>query len=740
MKYKQSIIDIYGENNIKSFLQSGVYVDKFPFTIKETNKKNALEHYIVKHYSTEQDPQLKKAMASFLDDIKQLVLYNPFYASDFYICKPGIIQEMYSKSELDDLSRVINEMYKKAADIYNKFKSGNKLTSGEKFSLSSFFIYTYDNANEQIKTARMEYIKSLLQENKMPQTKQELELVLKYASDFALGKYNIKISPDIVLTRFDGDKKNGWGYQQGDEIYINYINRSSLADFICTVCHETRHVIQDYMSKHDPESCYSLYYAMQQIFPYDEYHKNYKFNEIEEDANRHGYHDCFSIYYQNGFVDIARQVKEKEEKSFDDRHFEYEYANILDQSGEFKQYMSKERYNVLRLNDAIKRNPKYIDKYPVLGKLYNKDGSPKELAELLCASFALNDDRRKIYEDHIYTYIRNGKLSEIDFQSFDEENKRYIRGQLISIYATEAKKVIKIIKENKFRESRNPDLVKKIITYRLDILDRIGQFMDQNSYELCIDDEKMQTMDGNTRHVSYLVSSYISDVKNLLALVKSSSENIPEYAKPYIKQIQEYYKRMMITQAFVYIVNKLQNYTSEELKTPVTLENGNKISFKQYAEEVIASSAEKGRNTYFIVESGESLSLRKYLDKVLNDAKIQMQEETKQNSYQSNLNDREQALLVREECVAKGETEIQQAEKQLQVKRAELEQLQKELEKREQSLLVREQALSEKENGSNNHTSFHTEELLDMAKQIIEQYNRENQQRQYTSQSNGKSI
>lgn len=743
MKYKQSIIDIIGEEKVKEFLLQGESIPMQPVTEKEVLLKNAMEHYIVKHYNTEQDPQLKKMIASRLKLIKFRVLLTPAYASQTYICKPGIIQEMYSESELNELVEIINvRWHKEAKEIYEKYKSGNKLTSSEKSSLSSFFIYTYDNASEQIKTARKDYIKSLLQENKIPQTQNELELVLKYSSDFTLGEYKSKVSPDIFVTLLDKNSTLGYYTSSTETIYINLTTHSkTLDDYIQTVCHETRHSIQNYMAKQDPESRRSLDYAMRRIFPQNEYTANYRYSEIEEDANKNGYDKCASIYSLNGFYDIGRQVRDKKEKFFKNTHFEYEHAALLDQFGNLSRFVAKEKYNVLRLNDALKRNPEYINEYPVLGKLYNKDGSPKELSELLSTPFKiLESNKYEVYQDHIYTYIRSGKLSEIDFQSFDEEHKRNIRGHLQEIYKKEAQNVAEIINNKEFGEKIGPKGVKAILTYRLDILDKIGQFMDRNYYEFSTEEERVKANRDGTSFVLYnSVGNYRHSVEILLNSMKLKSENIPEYAKPYIIQTQKNYKRMMITDALVHIRNELKNYAKEELKTPVTLKNGNKISFEQYAEEFISSSAVYGRNTRYKVENGDDISLKKYLKRVLNDAKKQMQEEVKQNSNQPNLTDREQALQERERLIAEREAEIEQTEKQLQAKKTELEQLQKELDKREQTLLVREQELSERENKVNNHSSSQTEELVDMANQILEQYSRENQQSEYISQSNGKS-
>ncbi len=264
--------------------------------------------------------------------------------------------------------------------------------------------------------------------------------------------------------------------------------------------------------------------------------------------------------------------------------------------------------------------------------------------------------------------------------------------------------------------------------------------MDRNYYEFSTEEERVKANRDGTSFVLYnSVGNYRHSVEILLNSMKLKSENIPEYAKTYIIQTQKNYKRMMITDALVHIRNELKNYAKEELKTPVTLKNGNKISFEQYAEEFISSSAVYGRNTRYKVENGDDISLKKYLKRVLNDAKKQMQEEVKQNSNQPNLTDREQALQERERLIAEREAEIEQTEKQLQAKKTELEQLQKELDKREQTLLVREQELSERENKVNNHSSSQTEELVDMANQILEQYSRENQQSEYISQSNGKS-
>ncbi len=135
-----------------------------------------------------------------------------------------------------------------------------------------------------------------------------------------------------------------------------------------------------------------------------EYLINYKYREIEREADVFGWVQAFTILnkYAPDRIDEIKEVKNHAVKTF------YEQSVAYQKDTENNKLADIELYNVTKLTEIIQKNPNLIKKYPSLKLFFNEDGSRKNLKDLVI-TYHDTENNKHIFENY-----------EVDMNVFNE--------------------------------------------------------------------------------------------------------------------------------------------------------------------------------------------------------------------------------------------------------------------------------------------------------------------------------
>ena len=465
IKYDEAAIKMGGNFAENFFYNFDAYKDKFnPQTIfmgadfDTIKKRNALDNYILKYYDKVND-SVQKNMDKYLSAFYRSFLANPsellgspFLRSSEIVTKFCPERVQIKNQEREIRKHVIHTYKENSKDsqlLYSKDQNSGNLSREETNRLMHFFIKNIGTENKEIQKAQEKYIKKLIGQTAKTSDLEpkQIEFIARYVNNYMLSSrlkqlgYNRN---EIQNNIYVGEERETLGGFENE--YNIYINKNSLLtqnipDLIQTVCHETEHSIQELEARKNPKSKVGLDLAISNILRnyfssekgYDVYHNNYRFEEIEKDAEKFGDDTAIVFLDQLGFKELADDLSEKKNTKQNTRQFEYDFR-----TNEDGKKSVREKFIFENLNKAISKNPKLLSEYPGLENLYNKDGKVKNFKQLLMQEFKLNEaGKSAVFEDFCKLYISQGELENLNLSEFPEEMQTNIASRLISILASE---------------------------------------------------------------------------------------------------------------------------------------------------------------------------------------------------------------------------------------------------------------------------------------------------------------
>lgn len=424
-------------------------------------RRNALDNYILKNYSKldEKNPNdavIKKNMDKYLNGFyKRFVSHPTELLGSPFLISPKIVN-MYCPEFSKKQDGTMGELRKKVVDTYKKNtkdpkalyvidRNSSSLGKEDTDRLMHSLIRSIGTDNKEIQGYQQEYLKKLISnKNKVSElSTRQVEFVAKYINNLMLnsrlkelGYKKGDIQPHIYIGT---DRKEHGGFETGNSIYINKDSffTTDIPSLIQVVCHETEHSIQEIEAEKNPKSKIGLDLAISNALRnyyfsekgYDVYHNNYRFEQIEQDAENFGHNYARTYLDVLGFKDEAQKISQTKTQKTDARRFEYDYRT--DENGK---KCTREEFFYKNLNSAIAQKPSLVSKYPALSILYSKDGKVKSFEELISGDFLLNDDSKsKIPEDFCKYYISKGGLDNLDLSKFPENVQANIASRLITI-------------------------------------------------------------------------------------------------------------------------------------------------------------------------------------------------------------------------------------------------------------------------------------------------------------------
>ena len=487
-----------GKDNIKELFRSS--------KISAIELRNALESYILKNYDkvsgvekSVMEEYLKVFYITFLKEpdkhLDSLLLQSSDVVSK--LC-PDLKKVMGDKkvSLKDTVKSTYLTKTKNWKELYTRDKNTDSLSQEEINILMHKMKSLIGSEKKEDIQMVTDYVKKMLSQYKPTNDLEDsqLEFLAKYISNRVqndrlkqAGRQDLK---EDIFIYVGTEKPNLGGYSIGDEIYLNKQSTltENLAKFFQTVSHETEHWVQKQFAYYDDKTKAGLDAAMTDVIrdyyrkhhsEFDVYNENYRFEEIEEDAERVGSERAEYYLRDLGFEDKAQSVRSTHKNKTKARRFEYNVRR--DENGNL---MSRETFVFKVLDKAIKSNPDYVSEFKSLSILYELTGKLKSFDELVSGDFKINqEETRGVFEDYCKEFINQGELDNLDLSKFSEKEQCTIASRLISLLGFEEYQLSKMDKKEDaihFHNALGKNERVAVEEFHLNVSKKIMDFMNNN--------------------------------------------------------------------------------------------------------------------------------------------------------------------------------------------------------------------------------------------------------------------
>ncbi len=440
MEYKQNIIDLVGEENLKRNFVDGLQVTPIRKSIdtNEILKTYANENYIIKYINnvdnqniTEEQRKIISNMMPYLREYYSLLISSPRKYYDSELTKDENMKGLCPPDLKDEIVKKFKDYNLK--EISTKAIEGNA-TSTEKSMLMEFFCRNIDTDESSLVNAQSKYIEKMLRDNKKTSEYQrsELKFLAKYINNWMTDGLT---DADVYIGECKGNQN---GYYTNNLIYINKISESleDLPSFIQFVCHLTEHNIQDYYATNNKDHALALSWITNKLFEkYESTEKyickkiNYRVNEIEKDAEEKGYEFAERFYDEYSLQIKFKGILERRENTSRKATNCYDFR--VDKE---KRKYSREDFIYLKLKEVIHNNPEEISKNLLLLHIFNRNGEMKGFLDLVSKDTKnIETCRSEIIDDILISQIAHGCLENLTTEALEEENKAFVYNRIIHI-------------------------------------------------------------------------------------------------------------------------------------------------------------------------------------------------------------------------------------------------------------------------------------------------------------------
>ena len=502
--YKESLINLYGEEVIESFISSNssdVLFELYENLLKDKDRDHnkslyAFENYLIKHYDTINNDDFKNKFNDVIENLYDAVsmcnipnvmaLTN---ASSFFkstLTREELIEKFANDNQKIEIRKTKQAMLyygKQIAEKYDKYferkieliKNGieieqdnelkkYELNFNEKKLLINFFSIIKNNRSDSLEWARNiqeKYFVDLLSDpDSLTTNIYEQEFLVTYA----INNFYVLESLDKIELSFTNDivNKNIGGYATGSNfINVNVssnLNKTNL-DIVQTACHETEHIVQAKKIKKNANyndlGYYYLICELTRKYPQEgndfdkEYNENYEYMEVEIDAEK------------TANMKLKVYIEDLYKKYSLDTTILNHRINELNENVEKRRptFISRKRlsgksvpiyhYNIERLSQIIQEHPNLISEYPMLNIIFNKNGKLISIEDILKQKPINN----QLARDYILNQIYNNKVNELNTDEYNQEERINFIDNISICFEKEIDKIISFIK--------NPQIIKK---------------------------------------------------------------------------------------------------------------------------------------------------------------------------------------------------------------------------------------------------------------------------------------
>lgn len=480
--YKNSIIDLYGDETIIEYLREesveDIFEELYLNLFEEKDRKStkslyAFENFVIKYYDSLDDEIIKTKCDSIIDKLytclsisnisNTAILSNASNLFKSTLTRTANLNKFADENKQKEVLATKKVLYTYAMKYAEKFniyfnkqteliKNGintynNKelksleLTDDEKKILLSFFSIQKTNTPdslEWVNDIQEKYFLSLVADPiSNTNNINEKEFLVTYAIKHFYSK-NYNVDPEYSF-EYIADKEGLGGVARGtDFITINFssiLNMSNL-NLVETACHEAEHIAQSKIDyKKDLNNSLAYQYMIRLIcgiYPQKynisdnpekdlETNENYRYMEIELDAEKIG------IFKLKSYIsDYLFRKYNLDTSSIDHR------IDVLNQ--ELRERLSPMlankklnnesvpvfHYNMVRMKEIISNHTDLIKKFPVLELLYDVDGNIKSVSEI----FSGKPLKNQMYLDFMLEAVYNDEIKTIDINNLSTDEQR----------------------------------------------------------------------------------------------------------------------------------------------------------------------------------------------------------------------------------------------------------------------------------------------------------------------------
>ena len=484
--YKKNYIASYRKEYMLDVLEGRTTINLNPTDLVTRSQYIALQHFLIQYIEKHGKNEIvKKVLNKYYEDYKKY----PHLFVDSPLVSNGFINRYVSLKDRFSILKVKKEFENEKVNLeLNKHAlRRNVLSNEQKNKLYSYLLKLLKENKPENNRLLEEHARLILNSNKKLNELNEMEANF-YCAYIAMRAGQAKFTPSIHFVR----KANFIGRQFNGiiEINKNFGENLELWELTKILCHEATHTLQE-MDAHKKVSKRALEMVRYQLFnkylnsdSYDSYHQNYKYSDIEKDAENYALYYSEILLRTLGRIDLAEKVRKSNTATYNERNF---YEIMYNEQG---QMISPDAFAVDNLDKIIREHPEEINNYAVLQNIYNKDGTRKPLSTLIARKINEDLKDKEIYDNYIHYAIVQNQLFEIDIPNTNRDVNEKLFKSLGGIYRNK----INLLKNyccdtdfKKVEETSSKEIYEKYkkqvsltTLYEIQTIDNIISFIDYN--------------------------------------------------------------------------------------------------------------------------------------------------------------------------------------------------------------------------------------------------------------------
>lgn len=412
MTRNKRMVNLFSEKDYANFLSNKASLQRWidekkvsmlegsNITMRYQVRLDALDNYILNLVETNQTHKLNRQdLLDYLNMVYQNRDNLYFFRNCLLLSYP-YAEMIYSGKMLENIRSRGKALKTAAQKIYEELMQKGKVAEADMNKLLVYLIGALGKESDKISSVIDNVFNYLLvkDSNGEQLTYKENFFMLRVMSYYSAKELGIPYT-SVYLTNddFGGNqlRETGMGasYDNYGIIYINKRavesrkqsnpNLTSLQYFLMVIGHENRHSYQSYnISQAKPDLAIfetiksDLFRKHLSSSSFDEYHINYRFNGMEDDANAFGYRFLRETLNKGNIKNTPFH------NEIDSSLIRLQYKQSLGRKKNQQQMFSAEMFDVKTLIEIIRKNPDYLNKYPMLRIMFNDNGTPKNMTEL----------------------------------------------------------------------------------------------------------------------------------------------------------------------------------------------------------------------------------------------------------------------------------------------------------------------------------------------------------------------
>lgn len=537
--YNKGYILSYNKKNMLDILEGKTTINLDPNNFILRPKYIALQHFLIQYIENHGKTKIvKELLNKYYEDYKKY----PYLFVDSPLISNSFINRYVSLKDRTSILKTKKEFNNEKVniDLSNNALKKYILSNEQKNKLYSYLIELIKENKPENQRLLAEHAKVILNSNKKLKELNEMEAKF-YCTYIAYRAGSDKVIPEVYFMKA---RKGLRGHQFYGIIGINIDAdlTQELWGLTKVICHETRHTHQE-LQAHNKVSRIAFEMARSQLFmkylksdSYDVYHDNYKYTDIEMDAENYGLYYSEILLQTLGREDLAQKVKELNISTYNTRRF---YEIMYNEKGTA---ISPDAFTVDYLDKIIQEHPEELVNYPVLQNIYNKDGTNKPLTNIIARKINENLDDKGIYDNYINYAILKNRLFEIDLANTNEEVKEKLLKSLGGIYRDKVILFKDYCSDTQYQKTK-PKQITLTTLYEIQIIDNIINFIDHNIEFLlnCREDNRLTTASFIYNYIHDLSGFNIDKINNEVIkndpLIRKRVDNLLEKHNKVVNKI-----------------------------------------------------------------------------------------------------------------------------------------------------------------------------------------------------------